>query len=166
MKNYKNGLFGKLGLMLVVLFALMTVGCATRLGAFTVISTKNIDWSRAGEFKRHNKKVEGKDMYHIIIFIPTKFNVTIEDAVDNALGKVPGAIALVDAVLRVKSFYIYLLYGQGGYYIEGTALIDPRLAAADNKDESSYLVFYTEDGKDFKKKEVSQDEYLSYVAKK
>ncbi|GHV74819.1 hypothetical protein AGMMS49940_21210 [Spirochaetia bacterium] len=164
MKNYKTGFFGKLGLMLVVLLALMTVGCAHRLGAFTVISTKSIDWSRASEYKRYNEKVEGSDIYHIIILFPTG-SVTIEDAVDNALEKVPGGIALVDAVLRSKSFYIPYIYGQGGYYIEGTVLVDPTLTAVANNSETSYLVFYTKDGKDFTKKEISRAEYLSYVAK-
>jgi hypothetical protein len=149
-------------LVMVLVLGVSVTGCATRLGAFTVISTKSIDWSRASEFTRSNQRVEGEDMYHIIIFIPTKFNITIEDAVDNALQKVPGAIALVDAVLRSKSFYIPYIYGRGGYYIEGTILVDPRLALFDG-DSSNYLAFYTEDGKDFKKITVSEAEYLSYL---
>jgi len=148
-------------LALALVFGFSATGCGTRLGAFTVISTKNIDWSRASQFTRSHQRVEGKDTYHIIIFIPTK-SIKIEDAVDNALQKIPGSVALVDAVLRSKSFYIPYIYGNGGYYIEGTILIDPKFALVD-ADSTNYLVFYTEDGKDFKKITVSEAEYLSYV---
>jgi hypothetical protein len=143
-------------------FGLVLTGCATRLGTFTVISTKTIDWSRASEFTRRNQWVDGQDICHIIIFFPTKFNVTVEDAVDNALEKVPGAVALIDAVLRSKYFYIPYIYGRSGFYIEGTVLVDPKLAMID-EETTRYLAFYTEDGKDFKKKVLSEAEYLSYV---
>ena len=149
-------------LVMALVFGMVVTGCTTRFGAFTVISTKSVDWSRASEFTRSNQRVEGEDMYHIIIFIPTKFNITIEDAVDKALQKVPGAIALVDAVLRSKSFWIPYIYGRAGYYVEGNVLVDPKLASTDGN-STTYLVFYTEDGKDFNKVTVSEAEFLSYV---
>ncbi|MDR2796644.1 MAG: hypothetical protein LBB47_08045 [Spirochaetaceae bacterium] len=166
MENYKEVYFKKFGLTLVILLALMTAGCATRLGAFTVISTKSIDWSRSSEFKRSNQKVEGNDIYHMIIYLPTKFNVTIESAVDNALEQVPGAIALVDAVLSSKRVDL-LFYGNDGYYITGTVLIDPSLVSSNDTvketEETKFLAFYTENGKNFTKKEISESEYLSYA---
>ena len=150
-------------LALALAFGFSVTGCVTRLGSFTVISTKSIDWSRASEFTRSNQRIEGEDMYHIIIFIPTKFNISIEEAVDKALQKVPGAIALIDAVLRYKSFYFPYIYGRFGYYIEGNILLDPKYAASADEESSNYLVLYTEDGKDFKKAAVSETEYLSYI---
>jgi hypothetical protein len=118
-----------LGMLVMVLaFGFSVTGCATRLGAFMVISTKSIDWSRTSEYTRSNQRVDGEDNIHLIIFIPTGRKITIEDAVDNALQKVPGAIALVDAVLRYKSFSIFF-YAMRGYYVEGTVLIDPKLAS-------------------------------------
>ena len=92
-------------LAVVAVFAVVLTGCTQRLGAFTVISTRNIEWSRAAEYQRDNRRVMGEDLAHIIVVVPTKFNVTIEDAVDKALDKVPGAVALVDAVLRYKQVY-------------------------------------------------------------
>jgi hypothetical protein len=160
MMGNKNFWLGMLALVLA--FGFSVTGCVSRLGAFTVISTKSIDWSRASQFTRSNQRVEGEDMYHIIIFVPTKFNITIEDAVDKALQKVPGSIALVDAVLRSKFFWIPYIYGRQGYYIEGNILIDPNLALVD-EDSLNYLVFYTEDGKDFLKVTVSEAEYFSYI---
>ncbi|MDR1256244.1 MAG: hypothetical protein LBJ86_00675 [Spirochaetaceae bacterium] len=158
MKKTNFFMFGMLALALA--FGITVTSCTTRLGAFTVISTKSIDWSRAAEFTRSNQHVEGSDVRHIIIVFPTKYNITIEDAVDNALEKVPGAIALVDAVLRRKTLDL-IIYGQNSFVVEGTALIDPKLASADGE-ATNYLVFHTEDGKEFKKTAVSKDEYMKY----
>jgi hypothetical protein len=109
----KKNVFLMAMLGVVLAFGLVLTGCATRLGAFTVISTKSIDWSRVSEFKRSTQKVEGRDMYHIIIFIPTKFNITIETAVDNALEQVPGGIALIDAVLSSKQTFAIIYQNAG-----------------------------------------------------
>jgi hypothetical protein len=146
-------------LFLLSLIIVTFSGCVTRLGAFTVISTKNIDWSRAAEYKRVNTRTSGEDICHIIIFIPTKGNITIEDAVDNAIESVPGAVALVDAVLRSRFFYIPYIYGQSAYVVDGSVLIDPKLASI--SDTSKYYALYTNDGKSYTQKEISQDEYVN-----
>ena len=135
--------------IILTLFALLAIimlsGCVTRLGDFTVISTKNIDWSKASNFKRHTAEVEGQDIAHIIVFIPTKFAINIEEAVDEAIETVPGAVALTDAVIRHKFWYIPYIYGQEGYVIEGTPLIDT--SRVTEKDlEGFYLSYIDEDG--------------------
>ncbi|HAK95372.1 MAG TPA: hypothetical protein DCM87_10300 [Planctomycetes bacterium] len=107
------------------LFAL--TGCTQRLIDFTFISTKNVDLSKAGTFQRAKQRVEGEDLVHIIIFIPTGVP-NMKEAVDRAIEKVPGGIALVDGVL--SSYGWWFLYGQQAYIIEGTPLVDPALAAA------------------------------------
>lgn len=147
----------------LVAVALTLGGCVSRLGAFTVLSTKNIDWSRTQEYVRSNKKTEGKDIYHIIIFIPTKETVTIEDAVDEAIEKVPGGIALVDAVVRHKFFWIPYIYGQAGYVVEGSVLIDPKLAeiAEGDVENTTYYISYIEDN-ETKLLPVSEEEYMKY----
>ena len=145
---------------LIISLSLFT-SCVSRLGAFTVISTKNIDWSRAAEYQRNNKRVDGEDVCHIIIFIPTKMNITIEDAVDQALEKVPGAVALVDAVLRSKFFYIPYIYGQQAYIVEGSVLIDSKLASIDNIEETVYYQGYYDKNKEFKISKLDQKVYLN-----
>jgi len=153
-------------LSVALLFAGSLVGCGGGvLGTFTVISTKNVDWSRASEFTRSNQRVMGKDIYHIIVFVPTKLNVTISEALDNALLQVPGAVAMVDATVKVFSINIPLIYGRAGYYIEGNLLVDPKLALY-NDGSTGYLVLYTEDGKNFKTRAVSEEEYLSLAKRK
>jgi hypothetical protein len=150
----------RLGILAMVLGVSVT-GCVTEVGRYTVISTNKIDWSRAQEFTRGDR-VKGEDMYYIIIFWPSKTSmISIENAVDNALEEIPGAVALVDAVVKYKEFYFPFIYGEWGFYIEGTVLIDPKLALSGG-DATNYLVFYTEDGKDFQKTAISKAEYLSY----
>jgi len=145
----------------VMVFALLLMNCAYTMGKFAVVSTKKIDWSRAAEFTRGDT-VEGIDMARIIIVWPTKSMISIEGAVNNALEKIPGAVALIDAVIKQKWFYFPFIYGKQGIYIEGTVIIDPKLVLV-NEESNNYLVFYTEAGKDFKKTTVSRTEYLSYV---
>ncbi len=100
------------------------------------MSTKNIDWSRANEYTRNTlNRRTGRDIAHIIIFIPTQWQPTIEDAVDKAIEQVPGGVALVDAVVRFRSWYIPF-YGQDGFTVEGTVLVDPILT--NNDEQANY----------------------------
>jgi len=85
-----------------------------------------MDLSKAATFQRAKSRVEGEDISHIIIFIPLTM-ANMKEAIDNALEKVPGAVALVDGVLYQR-MYIFILYDQVGFIIEGTPLIDPSLA--------------------------------------
>jgi copper chaperone CopZ len=155
-KNFYPGI-------LMMIFGILAVGCGGTFGKVTVVSTKNIDWNRASEYVPGDQHIKGEDVYHIIICWPTKESITTENAINNALQKIPGAIALVDVTFKERLFIIPFIYGKEGYYIEGTVLIDPKLALTDKEESTDYLVFYTEDGKDFKKTAVSEAEYLSYV---
>jgi hypothetical protein len=42
--------------------------CSYRVVDFTIISTKNVDLSKAGTFKRGKTRVEGKDVAHMYSF--------------------------------------------------------------------------------------------------
>ena len=140
------------------ILCLLLSSCVSRLGSFTFISTKNIDWSRADEFQIYNSRVKGKDICHIIIIVPTKFDITIEDAVDDALSKVPGGIALIDAVLREHFFGFPLLYYQEGFVIEGSVLIDPKLAKIDDDVESVNYQCYYDKNKELLISRISDEE--------
>lgn len=135
----------------MLLCVLCLTGCTTRLVDFTMISTKNIDLSRAASFERGKSRVEGKDKVMIIIFIPTGVP-NMKEAIDRALESVPGAVALVDGV--VTSEYFWLLFGQSGYVVEGTPLIDTNMAS--NNVESPYMIV-----KMNKKGEVNSFRYVS-----
>lgn len=112
--------------LLLSVLTLINVGCTTRLVDFTTISTKNVDWSRAATFNRASARVEGKDLVHIIIFIPTG-TPNMKEAIDRAIESKPGGVALVDGVVYSKVWYIPYIYGQISYVVEGTPLLDPSL---------------------------------------
>lgn len=149
----------KFSLIIILLTSIILTGCISREGTFSFISTRNIDWSRVAEYQRSNERVEGEDQADIIIFIPTKSDITIADAVDQALAKVPGAVALVDAVVSSRMFYIPYIYGQMAYIVEGSVLIDPKLVAIDETNESVYYQGYYDKNKDFQLSKLEKKEY-------
>jgi hypothetical protein len=83
----------------------------------------------------------------------------LKKAVDKAIEQVPGGIALVDAVLKSKFFWIPYIYGNAGYVVEGSVLVDPKLASANENTETKYLVFYTAADGELIKKEITEEEY-------
>jgi hypothetical protein len=101
-------------------------GCTMRLTDFTVISTKNVEWSKAATFKRGASRTRGKDTAYTIVFVPTG-QPNMKEAIDRAIESVPGAVAMVDGVLYSTNWYIPLIYGENSYVVEGTPLIDPSL---------------------------------------
>lgn len=112
----------------IIMLLLCFTGCTARLVDFTIISTKNIDLSRSGNFQRAKTRVEGKDTAMIIIFIPTGVP-NIKEAIDRAIESVPGAVALVDGVLTQESFWF--IFGMSSYVVEGTPLIDATIAVSE-----------------------------------
>ncbi len=129
----------KMSIMLVVasLMCLLSTGCTQRMIDFTIISTKNIDLSKAASFRRAKAREEGVDTKHIIVIIPTGVP-NMKEAVDRAIEKVPGAVALVDGVISFKHFYIPYIYGQQSYVVEGTPLIDTSLVSGTS--EGDFMV--------------------------
>jgi hypothetical protein len=146
-------------LMSIGIGSALLTGCATRLVDFTVISSKNIEWSRANEYQRASQRVEGVDMVHWIIFIPTGVP-NAKEALDRAIESVPGAVALLDGVITGKFWWIPYIYGQQSYVVEGTPLIDKKLASTWTHGE--YLVTHVNrDGTVKETKAVSKEEYAS-----
>lgn len=146
-------------LFMVAAALLLFSGCTRRLIDFTIISTKNIDWSKAESFKQGNSRAQGEDITHIIIFIPTGVP-NVKTAIDKAIESVPGAVALVDGVLSLESWWIPYIYGRQSYIVEGSPLINQKeLGAAKN---GAYFVSYMhEDGELKMTKTVSREEYES-----
>lgn len=108
--------------------ALVLSGCTTRFVDYTLLSTKNVDLSKAGTFKRGPNRVTGEEDQYIIIFIPTASAPHLKTAVDRAIESVPGAIALVDGVVSSRNWWFII--GENAIIVEGTPLIDPSLPGA------------------------------------
>ena len=140
-------------LSVIVIFILM--GCTQRLLDFTIISTKNIDFTKASEFVRNNQRTDGKDDVFIFIFIPLGIP-NWKDAVDRAIDKVPGAIALEDGVLRSQGFW--LIFGYAAIIAEGTPLIDKKLIKGELP--SNYMISYYDKNMEQKLVYVSKDDML------
>jgi len=96
--------------------------CTRRLTDFTVISTKNIPIGEGvhTDFQKGTKRVKGTDVSHTVLFLPLGFP-NMKEAIDKAIEEIPGAIGLVDGVVK-SSGWTCLLYGQNKYIVEGTPL--------------------------------------------
>ena len=145
-------------LVLGFALAMAISGCTTRLVDFTIISSKTIDLSRGAEFKRGKERVNGEDMAHIIIFIPTGIP-NAKEAMDRAIESVPGAVALLDGVITQEFFYFPYIYGYSKYIVEGTPLIDPKLLANHVQDDVYRMVTLNKDGSVKAVKVLSKPEF-------
>lgn len=146
-------MFRKTSIILIFVCVAILSGCVTRLVDFTVISTKNIDLAKGASFERAKSRTKGEDLVCIIIFVPTAVP-NIKTAIDRAIESVPGAVALLDGVISQKAWYIPLIFGQSGFVVEGTPLIDPKLVTA--KLPSNYIISRLD-----KKGNVKETKYVS-----
>jgi hypothetical protein len=103
--------------------------CVRTITDFTIVSTKNIDMSRAGEFKRSQRVCRGRDVVHWVTIFPLSFTgePDMKPAIDRAIQSVPGCVALVDGRIREVFWYIPFIYGQNAIIAEGTPLVDPNI---------------------------------------
>jgi len=139
---------------------LAVTGCKTRFVDFTIISTKNVDLSKMGTFKR-GARTEGVDKIYIIIFIPTG-QPNLKEAIDRAIESVPGGVALLDGVVSQGFFYIPYIYGEANFTVEGTVLIDPSLsghAKAATGEPAYYVATLDHSGKAVSCRQVSPEEF-------
>jgi len=125
-QKIKQNRIARLGAFLALVGIGLT-GCTTRFVDYTLLSTKNVDLSKASSFKRAPNRVAGEDVAYIIIFIPTGVP-HLKTAVDRAIESVPGAVALVDGVVSARNWWFII--GENAILVEGTPLIDPSLPGA------------------------------------
>jgi hypothetical protein len=94
-------------------------GCVVHHGDFTVLSNKLVRLSDFNLSRADRQKdIEGTDRLHIIFLLPTKGNTTLEEAVDDALGKGNGDV-MTDATVHHWFWYIPYIYGQEGWSVTG-----------------------------------------------
>jgi hypothetical protein len=122
----------------IALVAALTItamfsGCTSmeRLGEFTILSSRSLELSRADEYVNSTTQVTGTDVSRWLFgkeLLAVK--VDLKAAVDDALSKIPGAVAVVDPRLTLKHFRIPFIIGNiyrsETYSVIGTALIDPK----------------------------------------
>ncbi|MBR1593596.1 MAG: hypothetical protein IJ692_02790 [Alloprevotella sp.] len=109
--NYKASL---------LVLTMLLCGCSQRLVDFTVISTQNVPLTERGEvLLKANMRVEGSDTKWQVLFVPGI--PSMKEAIDRAIRKYNGAVALADGVVYSKAWSIGL-FGQSTYTVEGTPL--------------------------------------------
>lgn len=109
------------GLSMLVVGALLA-GCTVRHGDFTVLSnklvnTKEFDLSKADRVKG----VTGTEEAHIIVFVPTKAQVTLKGALDDAMAKGKGDV-MTDATISFWYWWIPYIYGNTGWEVKGDVI--------------------------------------------
>jgi hypothetical protein len=149
-------------LMLAMITSLF-FGCTQRIVDFTMISTKNVDLSKASTFQRGKTRVQGQDVAHMIIYFPIGVP-NMKQAIDKALQNTPGAIALVDGVVFYKSWWA-VLYGQNIYVVEGTPLIDPSLAMNSTSIPDYSVIKIDKKGNVKERKVITNNEYFALKSK-
>lgn len=132
--------------------------CSHRLTDFTVISTRNVPLgNEAASLQKANQRVKGVDRAHTILFLPIG-TPNMKEAIDKAIDKYPGAIGLVDGVVKSKGWSV-LLYGQSSFVVEGTPLYEAdakeRNISTGNNQSGETMVFFHE---------VKEGETLSGIA--
>lgn len=100
----------------------ISASCSYRTD-FTLISTKNVDISNGAEFRRGRDRVVGEDAKYVFFIFPTGIP-TVQRAVERAIESSPGSVALVDAKVIYKWWYIPYIFGRQCYRVEGTPLVD------------------------------------------
>lgn len=100
-------------LLCVGLFVM--VGCTTRLGDFTVISTKNVDVSGL----KPGDRFSGEDCIGMLFSMIPLGEVNWKNAMDQALERGKGDV-MVDVVLTAKGWMIPYVWGQQCMEITGT----------------------------------------------
>ena len=155
----------KIKLSVVAIALLSLTGCTNRYLDFTLISTKNVDFSKASTFTKGKVRVIGEDMAHVIICIPNK-QIHPKEAIDKAIESIPGCVALMDGVISTNFWWIPYIYGQNKVIVEGTPLIDPSLVFENSNDSNYKLVELDKNGKLKKWENISKEEFLVLKEKK
>lgn len=120
----------KIVLVPSILAGIFLSGCTHRIADLTYVSTKNISQEELATATSDNERVIGEDTSHIIIFIPTG-QPNAEEALDRAIEKRKGGIALKNATIHSSWFYIPYIYGRSTISVEGEVLV-PRKDVLEN----------------------------------
>lgn len=103
----------------ICLLTLALVGCTTRLGDFTVVSTRNIPLGKADLASLPQvRDVTGKSTKYVFLLVPLGFP-HIEDAIDEALDKGNGDL-MVDVVIFAEGWWF--LVGKNSVCVKGTVV--------------------------------------------
>ncbi|HMV79721.1 MAG TPA: hypothetical protein PL048_09395 [Leptospiraceae bacterium] len=104
----------------VIIIMFLILGCTSRMGDFTVVSTRN---SNIKNWKRHSERVEGSSCKWYLFFIKVK-DWDLKDAIEDAVDKTNRSSSsknesLLDVKLSTNWFHL-ILFGRSCIVAEGT----------------------------------------------
>lgn len=105
---------------ILILSLTLMVGCTTRVADLTLVSTKNIDLSKATLDIRKGRRVKGEDCTIALLGLFPLGIPNLENAMDDALEKGRGNV-MVDQVTYLSGAY-FVLASQSCVRVEGTVL--------------------------------------------
>jgi hypothetical protein len=150
----------KIKLIVLTLISVFFCSCSQKMMDFTLISSKNVDLSKASTFIKDNNKIKGKSSIYIIVIIPTG-KLTIDKAVDKAIESVPGCVALADGNVKSNFWMIPCIYYKQSVIIEGTPIIDPSLVFNSKEIPTYSKIELNKEGQIKSLKNISQTEYYA-----
>ena len=103
-------------LLIIFLLFLTLNGCTTKLGHFSTIITKEVDFSK--KHIKSDKKYVGKDVVDMYVIFPTRLHPNIDVAVRDVLERTDAAY-MTDTTISYKFWFIPYIYGKFWYEVEG-----------------------------------------------
>lgn len=104
----------------VLICTVLLSSCTTRLGNFTLISTKNVDFNNAQVDMQKSVMVTEEDCAPTVLIFPIG-RPDLKEAVDNALEQGRGNL-MIDQVSYYRRWYIPLIFGLRCMVAEGTVV--------------------------------------------
>jgi hypothetical protein len=149
----------KLHLLLLVP-VLFNIACTQHILEFSIVSTKPISFTQAGDFQKRYPQVKGTDKIYYILVFPTGDRPTLTRAINKAIESVPGCVALMDGEASRTQWYISYIYGEYYFTVEGTPLINPNWVANDPNQIGKYsLLKVNKKGDIIEARGITVDEY-------
>lgn len=139
--------------------------CTHRVLDFTLISSKNVDFTKSPNFVKGKSRIKGEDMVHWIVIVPIG-SANVKEAIDKAIESTPGCVALLDGVVYTKFWWIPYIYGKEFAIVEGTPLIDPSLSLNESEGPSYGKIELNKNGEIEKVSALSSDDYVAIKEKK
>jgi len=112
-------MFKKLPLLMATT---LLCSCATRIGDFTVASTKNINM-KDRKYTIDNSRITGEDVKPTIIVFKTG-QPNMKEAMDQAIEKIDNAVGLSNVTVKHGQWYIPFIGGAEWYEVEGNPIIE------------------------------------------
>ena len=127
-------------LILISLVLLFVVGCSTRMGDFTILSSKNVDIG--GKYKKLERH-SGSDITPYILFFPIG-EPNLEEAVDECLEIGQGDL-LTNVLVETSSWWA-ILYGQQIITVTGDVWEKASMSELNEKSTELYELVSDEKG--------------------